>query len=153
MRPVRPSSLITACLCLAILLSSCGSPAKSTIQPAVSSLATPGPLETKGTPPVPASVTSGNKYYTVDFGDSLSTIAERFGVTVSSLAGLNHITDLNAIKVGQRLLLPGGAVESTAVPQSIDGLQVPILLYHHIALLSPELRQRVGGYHRRAGGL
>lgn len=46
------------------------------------------------------------KTYTVKSGDTLSTIAERFGTTVKKLMELNGITDANKLRIGQVLKLP-----------------------------------------------
>jgi peptidoglycan/xylan/chitin deacetylase (PgdA/CDA1 family) len=129
MRSVRPLFLITTCLCLVAVLTSCGSRAKS---------AAPAPQEASATPAVSSPEPASNRYYVVEFGDSLGTIAERFGVSVSALARLNDVGNANEIQVGQHLQLPAGAVESTEVPVPIASVQVPILLYHHIETLSED---------------
>ena len=129
MRSVRPLFLITTCLCLVAVLTSCGSRAKS---------AAPAPQEASATPAVSSPKPASNRYYVVEFGDSLGTIAERFGVSVSALARLNDVGNANEIQVGQHLQLPAGAVESTEVPVPIASVQVPILLYHHIETLSED---------------
>jgi nucleoid-associated protein YgaU len=46
---------------------------------------------------------TGPFYYYVKSGDTLSEIAEKYGVTASYLASLNNISDPNKIYVGQRL--------------------------------------------------
>lgn len=46
------------------------------------------------------------KTYTVKSGDTLSSIAGRFGTTVKKLMELNGITDANKLRVGQVLKLP-----------------------------------------------
>ncbi len=43
--------------------------------------------------------------------ETLSEIAERHGVTVTTLARANDLNDSNHIYIGQRLLVPGGAPE------------------------------------------
>jgi LysM repeat protein len=44
--------------------------------------------------------------YTVKWGDTLSAIARRFGVSPWAIAEANRITNLNRILVGQRLVIP-----------------------------------------------
>ena len=51
--------------------------------------------------------------YVVAWGDTLSTIARRYGTTSSALAQANHVTNPDFIYVGQRLLIPG---DSSAPP-------------------------------------
>jgi murein DD-endopeptidase MepM/ murein hydrolase activator NlpD len=48
-----------------------------------------------------------NPVYVVQSGDTLGTIARRFGVTVEEIQTLNNITDPNALNVGQQLAIPG----------------------------------------------
>ncbi|MCL7454821.1 MAG: LysM peptidoglycan-binding domain-containing protein [Anaerolineae bacterium] len=52
-------------------------------------------------PPAPAGV-----WYTVRAGDTLYSIAARFGVSVWSIVAANHIANPNIIFVGQRLFIP-----------------------------------------------
>lgn len=44
--------------------------------------------------------------YIVKKGDWLSKIAQKYNVSVSELARLNNISDINRIEVGQNLILP-----------------------------------------------
>lgn len=46
-------------------------------------------------------------YYDVQQGDTLSDISFEYGVSVSELARVNHIADINYIQVGQRLTFKG----------------------------------------------
>ena len=52
--------------------------------------------------------------YTVQAGETLAGVADRFGVSVAALAALNTITDLDALEAGRELRIPdtspGGAV-------------------------------------------
>lgn len=47
--------------------------------------------------------------YTVQRGDTLSRIASRNGVTVQAIASANGIANVNRIRVGQVLSIPGAA--------------------------------------------
>ncbi len=58
--------------------------------------------------------------YTVQAGDNLSDLAERFGTTVEELVAANGLTDPNALQPGQTLLIPSllrtPVVEASAAP-------------------------------------
>lgn len=56
-------------------------------------------------------------YYTVRPGDSLASIAERFGVSVSAIVQANGLTSWNFVWYGQRLQIPGAT--------SVTGLNPP----------------------------
>lgn len=77
---------------------------------------TPVPPTNPTTPVPPA--TGGQ--YTVVRGDTLSSIARRFGVTVQAIASANNIANPNLIYVGQVLTIPGATTPpsnpSTPVP-------------------------------------
>lgn len=47
--------------------------------------------------------------YKVKKGDTLSKIAEKYGTTVTRLASINQIANVNKISVGQVLVLPSGS--------------------------------------------
>ncbi len=72
----------------------------------------PGAPVITPTPDAPHYQASGDgskpKTYTVQPGDWLSTIAERYGVTVEALQQANNITNPNLLKVGQVLTIPAG---------------------------------------------
>jgi LysM repeat protein len=54
--------------------------------------------------------------YVVRTGDTLYSIARRFGVTVAAIAQINNISNTRYIQVGQRLLIPRSG-NVTPVPQ------------------------------------
>lgn len=78
-----------------------GAPASAPVTPA------PVPAIPPATPPpavpVPSIATSA---YTVREGDTMSSIASRFGTTVAVLAALNGISDPSLIRIGQVLRVP-----------------------------------------------
>lgn len=53
--------------------------------------------------------TTSNKTYTVVYGDTLSGIADKYGVLTSTLASLNGISNPNLIYVGQVLQIPSNS--------------------------------------------
>jgi putative chitinase len=57
-----------------------------------------------GSTPPPA----GGQLYVVRYGDTLSGIAYRFGVSAYAIARVNKLQNPNLIYVGQRLVIPGG---------------------------------------------
>lgn len=69
--------------------------------PNPSATPTPKPTSTPGGPTPQPSV------YVVQPGDTLYSIARRFGTTVWAIAQANHIVNPHCIYVGQRLVIPG----------------------------------------------
>jgi LysM repeat protein len=69
--------------------------------------------------------------YTVATGDTLSSIAQKFGVTTVSIIEANGLLDPNAVQVGQEILIPGyqppaaagntGAPAAAATPGATAG--------------------------------
>lgn len=49
----------------------------------------------------------GGRTYTAEAGDTLSAIADQFGVTVEELMEANGITDPTSLEIGQVLVIPG----------------------------------------------
>lgn len=60
----------------------------------------------EGTTPPPEPPSTGCTYYTVQGGDTLFSIALRFGSTVPAISRANNITNQNLIFVGQKLCIP-----------------------------------------------
>jgi len=59
-------------------------------------------------PTLTATGTTGSGTYTVQRGDRLGDIATRYGTSISKIASSNGITNVNLIRAGQRLEVPGG---------------------------------------------
>jgi len=71
----------------------------------------------------PTAGADGKLIYTVSEGDSLSWIADRFGLTVADLRRLNNLSEGTVINVGQQLLLgytvlPDGSVPLAGNPRA-----------------------------------
>ncbi len=65
--------------------------------------------------------------YVVRSGDTLSSIAARFGTSIRTLARANHLADPNFILVGRRLRVPGTSVgQSAPAPVSRHEIEVSI---------------------------
>lgn len=64
--------------------------------------------------PIPAAIPASSEMeqpaaprtYVVQAGDTLSFIAIKFGTTVAAIAAANNLTNINAIHVGQALIIP-----------------------------------------------
>jgi LysM repeat protein len=67
------------------------------------------------TPALSASVTSDTSTYVVGWGDTLSSIALRYGTSVSAIVEANQMANPNLIYVGQRLSIP---TSSAPVPSN-----------------------------------
>ncbi|MEY4042967.1 MAG: hypothetical protein RL529_534 [Actinomycetota bacterium] len=85
-------------------------PSKSpTPTPTPTKSATPTPTPTKSATPTKSPTptpTAKPTSYTVLAGDTLQSIARKFGVTLDALMAANKITNANLIKVGQKLVIP-----------------------------------------------
>lgn len=60
---------------------------------------------------------ANQQIYTIQSGDSLSAVADRFGTTLDAIVKANELSDPNVVYVGQRLIIPVGAGGQTAAPQ------------------------------------
>ncbi len=56
--------------------------------------------------PTTTTTTAPNASYTVEPGDTLAEVAQRFGTTVEAIAEANDIADPDVIAVGQVLQIP-----------------------------------------------
>jgi LysM repeat protein len=81
-----------------------------------SATSTPEAKQTASPAPTPeASATPAPQTYTVQAGDTLSSIAANFGTDVESIMAGNALTDPNVLSIGQELTIPGATGNTTAV--------------------------------------
>ena len=64
--------------------------------------------------PAPSTPSGTTGYYTVQRGDTVSSIAVRHGVTAWAIVQANQLANPNFIYVGQRLVIPGGSAPAPA---------------------------------------
>jgi uncharacterized protein YkwD/LysM repeat protein len=78
---------------------------------------------------VVADVPESGLSYTVQPGDTLSTIGERFGMAWETIAAANNLTQWSLLQIGQTLVIPGQGAASTR-PDVVDaGTQASELQY------------------------
>ena len=66
-----------------------------------------------------AQSTTGSFIYVVQRGDTLASIAQRFGTTVQAIAQANGITNPNLIFAGQQLIIPSGSTPPPPPPPTV----------------------------------
>jgi peptidoglycan/xylan/chitin deacetylase (PgdA/CDA1 family) len=97
-----------------------GSPHTGTTTGSPTASPTPQPSGNEPTLP-PTGVT-----YVVQAGDTLFSIAQRFGVSVEAIAEANGISDPTSITVGQALLIPGVTATPTPPPTTVTPSPPPV---------------------------
>lgn len=70
----------------------------------------PAPAPKPAPKPAPAPAPSTGLSWIVEAGDTLGGIAGYYGISIGALAKANGITNVNALRVGQRLSIPGPLV-------------------------------------------
>ena len=93
------------------------------VQPPVPSAAPPPAPTTAAPPPAPttAAPASGGLTYTVQSGDTLAAIADRFNVTVDEIISANNIQNADVISIGQQFVIPTGAGGGTGTGTAAAG--------------------------------
>jgi murein DD-endopeptidase MepM/ murein hydrolase activator NlpD len=71
-------------------------------------------------PEVAPTTASPNQEYVVQKGDTLSKIGQKFGVQWKDIASLNQIKNVNLIRVGQKLKIPGKTQTATTTATQTD---------------------------------
>ncbi|MGQ9909719.1 MAG: LysM peptidoglycan-binding domain-containing protein [Candidatus Flexifilum sp.] len=82
--------------------------------------------------PVLVSAQTGGFYHVVQYGETLSRIAARYGVNMWSIAAANNIYNLNHIYAGQVLLIPSGTVTPPVQPPVVQPPVVPGAIYYTV---------------------
>jgi LysM repeat protein len=79
----------------------------------------------------PAAATGEAEVYVVQAGDSLSTIADRFGVTIAAIVAANDLANPDFVFSGQRLVIPqaGAAPSAPVTPAAIvtEGIRLSVI--------------------------
>ena len=99
-------------------------PTAALAEPTVAPSPTPVRVEPTAPPPPPA--VTGGCYYVVRRGDTLFSIARRFGTTIGAIAQANGLSNPRYIRAGQRLIIPG-AYPACAPPSAVAGTTVYIV--------------------------
>lgn len=93
-------------------------------EPTVTLPPTPIQVAPPATPPPPA--VTGGCYYVVRRGDTLFSIARRFGTTIGAIAQANGLSNPRYIRAGQSLIIPS-AYPACAAPSTVPGAAVYIV--------------------------
>lgn len=107
----RAKSLSIALVCL-VLAAGCGRSGEGAEE--TSTTSTTEAVTTRPAAPSTSTTTTAPQQltYVIQSGDSLSLIAQRFGISTEDLANFNAISDANAIQVGQELSIPPTTIAS-----------------------------------------
>ncbi len=99
-----------------------------TAQPTATPIGTETPriyiIEESPTPSLTPNVTSTPIVYVVQQGDTLNSIARRYGITVEDIANANALYNINTISVGQELAIPTPG-PGTSIPLPTPGPGTP----------------------------
>ncbi|MBB5754582.1 LysM peptidoglycan-binding domain-containing M23 family metallopeptidase [Prosthecomicrobium pneumaticum] len=85
---------------------------------AVAEVARPAPL-------APARTESAGTTVTIGSGDTLSALSRRYGVPVAEIVRANGISDPGSVRIGQRLVIPGGGSDRGPVVASAEPAALP----------------------------
>jgi LysM repeat protein len=121
----RALPLTLACALPLLAIAACAPPEPTSPQPTSPAvlLITPAPtLDIDATATALSSVRlptpTPSGLYTVQEGDTLGALAERFGVSVDQIVAANNLTDPNSLQAGQTLLIPAAAPAAEPTPGS-----------------------------------
>jgi LysM repeat protein len=69
-----------------------------------------------GSTPGGGGSTTSTVRYTVQYGDTLNLIAARYGVSIQAIAQASNLADINILRVGQVLTIPGAQSGGSTTP-------------------------------------
>jgi len=93
-----------------------------TATPTNTTVPTETPIPTETLTPSVTPTQGPGVWYTVTWGDTLSAIAARYGVTVEAIMQANTLTNPNLIRLGQRLWIPLSDAPATPTPTVVPTL-------------------------------
>lgn len=109
--PVAPAPRVAPAAPTAVVPAPRVAPLPPAVSPAPGARQPEGPkVPTRPAPPVGATVSARKigTIHTVVQGDTLYSLARRYGTTVTELARVNNLKDVRVIRLGAALLVPGG---------------------------------------------
>jgi LysM repeat protein len=105
---------------LAALYTPVAVPVAATFTPTPPGAVVDAPAAQPTKAPIAAEATSATgseeTIYVIQVGDSLSGVADRFGLSVAALVDANDLANPDFVFVGQRLVIPGGAAADAPPP-------------------------------------
>ncbi len=108
-------------------------PANPDVAPALlpTAVAEGGEAETvsEAVEPTPTLDPANQQIYVIEAGDSLSSVASRFGTTLDEIVEANSLTDPNVVYIGQRLIIPVRGNGTNAAPaQASEPTTAPLVV-------------------------
>lgn len=93
-----------------------------------------------------SSARGGGQGYVVRSGDTLSSIASRFGTTTKAIAKANGIRNANVIVIGRTLSIPAGTGAGGAASGRSSGLPAKLLKHPERVALRPRFEKWAAHY-------
>jgi spore germination protein YaaH len=107
----RPLILSATALAFAIAVAACGEEGGTATDEILPPIRTTTTTTTTST-----TISTDRKFYTVKRGETLSLIADSFGVSVQAIVDLNGLVDANDIQADQTIEIPTGVVMIDELP-------------------------------------
>jgi len=101
-RYLAPAAFLLA-VTVAVLLVRAGLEGGGTTATTTTRARQPQPVATRSTTTRPKPKPATRRFYTIQSGDTLETVAAKFGTTTEKLLGLNPTIDPHALSIGQKI--------------------------------------------------